>query len=267
MDIFSYLNLKDRDLLKEGLFVAEGRFLTERVLSSSWDLLFVACLSSLEGEFRQKAAKRGQGLPDCPVFGVSREVLESVAGYTFHRGVLAVGRRTREMGMEKLPEWLSCGRRIVMASSLGDPFNVGGLIRSAAAFGWDGVVILDDGADPFSRGALRASMGAAFTLPLWMPSHEEVTSLIREAGYTVIGTVVPPLEGLSLPEYIGPEKIALMFGNEGAGLPKNRRDECDVLLTIPMPGRVDSLNVGVAAGIFLYVLGQDQLQQPPAGLP
>ena len=267
MDISSYLNLKDRDLLREGLFVVEGRFLTERILSSSWDLLFVACLSSLEAEFRHKAAKRGPGLPDCPVFGVSREVLESVAGYAFHRGVLAVGRRPRELGGEKLPEWISRGRRIVMASSPRHPFNVGGLIRSAAAFGWDGMILLDNGADPFSRGALRASMGAAFSLPLWIPSFEKVTSLMREAGYTVAGTVVPPLEGSLLSEYRGPEKIALMFGNEGSGLPKKRCDECDVLLTIPMPGGVDSLNVGVAAGIFLYALGRNEPQQPPAGLP
>ena len=257
MDITSYLNLKDRDLPGEGLFVAEGRFLVERALAAPWETLFVVCLSSLEDEFRQKAALGGTGQPACPVYGVSREILEAMAGYRFHRGVLAVGRRPGGVGREEPPEWLFPGRRLLMMSSLSDPFNVGGLIRSAAAFGWDGAVLLDRCADPFSRGALRASMGAAFTLPLWMPEGPGA-KLIREAGYVVAGTVVPPLEGVALPNFVAPEKMALLVGNEGTGLSGIRREECDILLTIPMPGGVDSLNVGVAAGIFLYALGQDR---------
>ena len=75
------------------------------------------------------------------------------------------------------------------------------------------------------------------------------------------------MKGISLSRYVPPGKMALMVGNEGTGLAGERRGECETLLTIPMPGGVDSLNVGVAAGIFLYALGQNPAQQSPAGLP
>lgn len=180
--------------------------------------------------------------------------LQEIAGFPFHRGVLAAGIRPAGLDSLEPPPWLSGARRILVGSSLSDPFNIGGLLRSAAALGWDGLILADHCADPLTRGGLRASMGAGFSFPLWQPRAGDPLEAARRMGFALAGTVLQEEGSVPLSDFEAPEKLLLLVGNEGLGLSRERRAACDQLVTIPMAKEIDSLNVGVAAGIFLHAL-------------
>ena len=183
MDSRLFADLKDRDLRREGLLVAEGRFLTERLLRSGWPVLGVLCSPRLEGSIRGLAA----GV--CPVQVLPDEEIAAIAGFAFHRGVLAVARRPELPHLEAL---LAPGRSratLVACPGIADAENLGSVIRSAAAFGADGVLVGKRSSDPWSRRALKVSMGASFVLPMAACRDEaQACRILRDAGYTVATT-------------------------------------------------------------------------------
>lgn len=131
-----------------------------------------------------------------------------------------------------------------------DPGNLGTILRTADAVGVDGVVLLGECVDPFSLEAVRASMGALFTVPVvragfaafdhWRRAHT-----IRLVGGTLRGTGLPETI-----DYRGP--VAILMGNEQKGLPEAIEAELDHPVRIPMRGKADSLNLAVATGVMLY---------------
>jgi tRNA G18 (ribose-2'-O)-methylase SpoU len=142
---------------------------------------------------------------------------------------------------------------LVIGSGIQDPDNVGSIVRSCAAFGVAALILGPGCADPFSRRALRVSMGNAFQLPI-MPTSE-LTTVLRELrtdwnveiAATVLDGDAEPLESVNRSE-----RFALLFGSEGFGLEADLVAQCDRKVTLPMRLNTDSLNVAVAAGVFLY---------------
>ncbi len=266
-----YRDLRDRDLRREGLLVAEGRWLVERLLASGWEVLSVVCAPRFAEHFREQASSR------CPVLTADEEQLAQVAGFPFHRGVLAAARRPK---FPSLAAWLS-GRSAVLPPA-GDPgragraspgsaargtlvlcpqltgeYNLGSIVRSAAALGADALAVGSRCCDPLSRRALKVSMGAAFRLPLLTLDEEESADLtrLRAAGWRIAGaSPAPEADPLASWRREGP--VALALGEEAEGLPEPWSGGCDLLLRIPMRAGVDSLNVSVAAGILLHALCQ-----------
>lgn len=138
--------------------------------------------------------------------------------------------------------------RTVVAVEISDPGNVGTLIRSAGALGWQ--IALIGGADPWSPKVLRASAGVQFSHPA--VSVQGLETLI-DLGLTPIAAAV---SGGAAPEAIEADRpIALLVGNEARGLDDSVVDRCAASVTIPMPGDVESLNAGVAGAIAMYALG------------
>jgi tRNA G18 (ribose-2'-O)-methylase SpoU len=255
MELDAYRDLRDRDLRREGLLVAEGRWLVERLLASGWEVLSVLCAPRFAGHFRALAAGR------CPVLTADEERLARVAGFPFHRGVLAAARRPR---FPSLADWLASGASarggsaaggtLVLCPRLTGEYNLGSIVRSAAALGADALAVGPSCCDPLSRRALKVSMGAAFRLPL-LGLEEEVADLerLRAAGFRIAGASPAP-EALPLASWRRDGPVALVLGEEAEGLPAPWAGACDVLLRIPMRAGTDSLNVSVAAGILLYAL-------------
>jgi tRNA G18 (ribose-2'-O)-methylase SpoU len=128
-------------------------------------------------------------------------------------------------------------------------------MRTAAALGYDALAVGSGGADPWSRRCVRVSMGAGFTFPLVsVDDGDDAAMRLRDHGFCIYGTVLARgAQPLSTFGKTG--KHALVFGNEAAGLDDYWRSRCDLELTIPI-ARNDSLNVGVAAGIFMYHLSR-----------
>jgi tRNA G18 (ribose-2'-O)-methylase SpoU len=248
MDPSIFVALRDRDLRRKGLLVAEGRLLAERLLASGWPVLAVLCAPRFTHLFRERTA----GV--CPLHVLPDERIAEVAGYAFHRGVLAVGRRPPLPGYEQLLAEADRPSTLVVCPDVAGAENLGSIIRTAAALGVGGLLLGPRSCDPFSRRALKVSMGAAFSIPLAVVEDEDrACAGLREGGYTVAIASLAP-EALPLQSFRRGRKLCLVLGNEAAGVGEPWISCCDVRLSIPMSAGTDSLNVAVAAGIFLHAL-------------
>lgn len=226
-----------------GLFVAEGRFVVQRLLASRRFrvrsvLVTPAALAAIERDVD----------PTISVFVAERPVLASVTGFDFHRGCLALAERPGATSLDVLT-----GARLLALEGIGNPDNVGGLFRVAAAFGVSGVLLDPTSGDPLYRKAIRTSMGAALTLPFARTQRWPGVLRDRQSeGYNVLALTpalaAPPITAVPPKRFA---KFVLVVGAEGPGLSEAALAAADVHLRIAMSPGVDSLNVAVAAGIAL----------------
>jgi len=243
-----YRHLKQRNLTRHsGLFIAEGMRLVQRLLDSDFSIHSIlaspAHARRIPDEIRQQV----------PVYLAPLPLLENVIGFQFHSGMLACGHRKPGM---LLADWLPTGDRpllIVGCPQVSDPDNLGTLIRTAAAFGADGLMVGKSTADPFSRRTLRISMGNAFFLPIYesVDFSADMQQMQQEFGITAVATLLAP-DARPLSQVQRPPRMLLLMGNEDEGLDPKLADRSDIRVTIPMAEKIDSLNVGIAAGIMLH---------------
>lgn len=144
----------------------------------------------------------------------------------------------------------------LVAQDLRDPGNLGTMLRTCDAVGAGGLILIDDCADPFSAEAVRASMGAVFTVPLTHARWEVFVPWLRsgESGGGGAGQLVAASLREAVP-YRGAAYVApcfILVGNESQGLPEAYEAECDLRVTMPMRGRADSLNAAVAGAVLAY---------------
>ena len=139
---------------------------------------------------------------------------------------------------------------VVILAGIQDPGNLGTILRSAEAFGADGVLALPGTVCAWNPKAVRASAGSVFRLPLLSVSVRDCLEHLREAGVKIWTTTVHEAEPADLVDLTAP--VALILGNEGNGVPAELAAMADGALTIPCPGAVESLNAAVAASVLLY---------------
>jgi RNA methyltransferase, TrmH family len=139
---------------------------------------------------------------------------------------------------------------VVVLAGLQDPGNVGTILRSAEAFGADGVVSLPGTVSAWNSKAVRASAGSVFRVPLLSAMPDECFTRLREASVRVFATVLRGASPAHEADLAGP--VALLIGNEGNGVPADLASRAGGTITIPCPGPVESLNASVAAGVLLY---------------
>jgi tRNA G18 (ribose-2'-O)-methylase SpoU len=233
-----YTKIRERDLVgRERLFVAEGEVVV-RVLATRSRLKI---RSFLIEERRVEALT--DVLAGAPVYVVKQDVMDAVVGFSIHRGVLALGER----GVEPAPaELLQSARIVVGLIGLANHDNVGGIFRSAAAFGADAIVLDHETCDPLYRKSIRVSAGAALLVPF--ARSADVIDDVIAAGLTPLA--LSPRGEVELSEVDPKGRYALILGAEGPGLPDSVMNRCR-RVRIDMPGKLDSLNVGVAAAIAL----------------
>ncbi|KAI5669254.1 hypothetical protein M9H77_19107 [Catharanthus roseus] len=145
--------------------------------------------------------------------------------------------------------WFPFPYRILVLDGIQDPGNLGTLLRSALAFGWDGVFLLYGCCDPFNGKSLRASRGASFQLPIVFGEWTHLKSLKEEFEMRILAA--HPANNFA--DSLAETPLCLKLGGEGSGLSEKSRQECE-LVSIPMAGEFESLNVSVAAEIFHYML-------------
>lgn len=256
--IATYRNLRDRTLRGENLFVAEGRIVARRLLESRFEVQSVLVSEGSVAEFAPLAAGRG-----IPLYMASEPLLSRIVGFPFHLGVLAAGRRRPLPSLDVLvaPPPLASLRMLILPE-VTKPENLGLAVRSAAAFGVDAVLLGGRCCDPFSRRALRVSMGSVLQTPVGQADDlaADLAALKERWGVTLIGAVLER-GARPLAEVCWPPRAAVLVGNEWSGLGADWLALCDQRVTIPMRPGVDSLNLGVAAGIFLYEMTRSR----PAG--
>jgi TrmH family RNA methyltransferase len=238
--------LKDRGLDGE-LLLIEGIKLLEEAQASR--IVIVEVAATPEAEAREPVAAllarlRAAGTP---VRLLEARVLGALSELPTSQGVLALARRP-SFDEDALFRGVPL---LVVGVAVQNPGNLGGLLRTAEAAGSTGAFFTEGCADPFSWKALRGSMGSAFRLPhVAGRSFAVVESRLRERGVRVVATASAGGEPYDRAQLDGP--LALLCGNEAAGLPESVIARADLKVHIPLLGTVESLNVGVAAGIVLF---------------
>lgn len=245
----AYRNLRDRTLRGESLFVTEGRVLTLRLLRSRYEAESVFVAEPYLEEVLAVVQDRA------PVYVAPERLLLDVVGFNFHRGVLAAGRRPPMPLLEDVlpPPGRPGPLRLVVCPEITKPENMGLIFRTAGALGIDAVLLGERSCDPFSRRSLRVSMGAVLVVP-FRKSTDLASDLLRlrqSWNVELLATVLDP-SAERLPQVSWPQRAGLLFGNESEGLRAEWLQIADRHVTLPMAPGVDSLNLGVAAGIFLY---------------
>jgi len=228
-------------------FVAEGRILVEDLLA--WGRAGRVKVVAVLAEAGQVEAVRPLLPPGTELLEATRAELEALAGFPFHRGLLAAARAPASPGADLLG---ACARLLVLPA-VADAENLGQLLRTAAALGLDGA-LLGPGPDPYSRRVVRVSMGTAWKLPLWRV--EDVWAALdawKASGGEVVAAALTP-SALAAGDWRPAPRTALVLGPEGPGLPEAELRRCDRAVRIRMAGGVDSLNVAAAGAILMHRL-------------
>lgn len=193
---------------------------------------------------------------DTPVYVMEHDAMSSLVGFKVTRGVLAACKRPRTLDVSEVLDHV---RNLCVVEGLVDVSNMGALFRSAAALGVDGIIISPECTNPLSRRSIRVSMGNVFRIP-WAKASGECWpsaffNVLREQGFASYALALED-DAVSLDDPVlkAPEKRALFFGNEGAGLSCAVLDGCERHVIIPMARGVDSLNVAASSAVAFWEL-------------
>lgn len=228
---------RDRD----GLFLCEGEHMAgEAIRAGGVQSVFV-------DESRDYAALLALLAPETPVYCVPAHVLEVVSQVKTPQGIAAVVRQPERVALDQL------GDRVLLLENVQDPGNVGTILRTLDAAGFDGCILTSGCADPFSPKTLRATMGSIFRVPLTTASDaSETLRALNKRGYATLAGV---LDGAPFYERSEtPTRICVVIGNEGAGITPETAAACTHRYRLPMRGGAESLNAAIAAAIFMYDL-------------
>lgn len=246
-----YRDLRDVELRKHleaehGLFLAEGEKVVRRALEAGFaprSLLMAP--RWLDGLADVLAAT------DAPCYVLDEGLAEQVTGFHVHRGALASLERRP---LPPVADVLEGARSVLVLEDIVDHTNVGAILRSGAALGFDAVLLSPRCADPLYRRAIKVAMGAVFTMP-WtrLPDWYDALPDLSAAGFTTVALTLAP-DSTPVEEAVaGVERLALVLGSEGHGLSARWEQSADRRAIIPMREGIDSLNVAAATAVACYV--------------
>lgn len=230
-----------KDRREAQAFVVEGVRLAEEALSAGWEadlLLFTAGLSE-----RGRAVVEGFAARGAPVEEVAPEVMRSAGDTQSPQGILAV------LPVRSLPAPESLDFAFI-PDGVRDPGNLGTMLRTAAAAGVGAVFLPPGTVDPYAPKVVRAGMGAHFRLPILVETWEEIGAWLAHTSLTPYLAAAGQGQAYTLADFRAP--TALVIGGEAQGAGAEAEHLARWRLHIPMPGRAESLNAAVAAGIILF---------------
>lgn len=253
-NIFSSLTeaqLRHSREVEEGLFIAESPKVIRVALDAGYEPFALLCeRKHITGDAADIIERSG----DIPVYTGERDVLASLTGYTLTRGVLCAMRRPQLPTVEAV---CHDAHRIVVIDGVVDTTNIGAIFRSAAALGIDGILLTTNSCDPLNRRAVRVSMGSVFLVP-WTWLDAPVQSLNDYGFKTAAMALTDNSVSVDNPTLKAEERLAVVMGTEGDGLPKQTIASADYVVRIPMAHGVDSLNVAAASAVAFWELRMDR---------
>mgnify|MGYP002622450019 CR=1 FL=1 len=254
VDVFATLTeaqLRNKVEPEKGLFIAESPKVIHVALNAGYKPTALLCERR---HITRDAASIIERCGDIPVYTGERELLSQLTGYTLTRGVLCAMRRPKEKTVEEVLQSLtpSGKQRIVVIDGVVDTTNIGAIFRSAAALGIDAVLLTRNSCDPLNRRAVRVSMGSVFLVPwTWLDDYEPLHALgFKTAAMALTDNSI----SIDNPILTEEERLAIIMGTEGDGLPKETITQSDYVVRIPMSHEVDSLNVAAAAAVSFWEL-------------
>ena len=261
-----YQQVRDRDALgpdgRPGLFIGESAVVIGAMLRAGVDVLSI--LTSDRHTERavsmvDEARPFRNNMPDPEVLLVADDVLDATVGFNIHRGFLAVGRRPAQHTVRQVVPAHGQDALLLVVEEINNIDNIGQLFRNAAAFGCSAVILSPGCHDPLYRKSLRVSCGCVLRVPYARSDawNTDLRYIRDDQGFTLLGatgggerTLREVAEELTRPS-TQPRRIAVVMGAEFTGLCDDTLAACTARVKIPMAIGVDSLNVGVAAGVFL----------------
>jgi len=246
--IAAYTNIRERDLIgRQGLFVAEGEVVLRVLLTRSRHeplSIFIA-ERRLAGLMPLLATVR----PSVPIYTAPQAIMDGIAGFPMHRGILALGRRAPPQSTDQLLAVASPRAIVLCLFGIANHDHVAGIFRNAAAFGADAVIIDGVTCDPLYRKAIRVSVGGTLIVPFArLAPAEDLLDVLGRHGFDALA--LSPRGQRRLGDVAGGHRLAILLGSEGAGLPDDILARATTV-AIPMSADFDSLNVATTSGIVL----------------
>lgn len=247
--IEAYRDIRERDLVgRAGLFVAEGKVVVEKLVNSAMHHPLSLLIASKRVAALQPLIS---GLAaDVPVYVATQTVIDAIAGFPLHRGILAIGRRSAVPTVDELLAASGTAATVLVLFGIANHDNMGGIFRNAAAFGADAVLLDADCCDPLYRKAIRVSVGATLLVPFArMARQEGAVDLLERHAFSPVA--LSPAGACLITDWCPAPRTAVLLGAEGPGLSANllRRTQS---IRIAMSAGFDSLNVATTSGIVLH---------------
>jgi TrmH family RNA methyltransferase len=228
--------------LESGLFLVEGIHHVGEAVESGWEMDSVLYSPELlTSKFARELISRLGPMPQ----PVSAQVMESLADKDNPQGILALVRQ-KQTGLENL-QVIRSGVALVAPQ---DPGNLGTILRTLDAVGAEALFLLDGGVELYHPSVVRSSMGTIFWKPIIKASFDKFVEWAHNGQYQLVGTSAHG--DVNYQTLIPKIPWILVMGNEQKGLSKEQTNICDVTVSLPMKGRVSSLNLAVATGVLLY---------------
>ena len=266
MDVFARLTereLRTMNEPEEGIFLAESANVILRAIEDGYEPLSMLVE---EGRLEVEAGPVLDAIEkycgnyvkeSLPVYIAGRDVVINLTGHTLVRGLWMTLKRKPEVTVE---DFFKDKKRIAVMVDVTNPANVGAIFRSATALGMDGVLLTHASVDPLTRRTARTSMGTVFQTPWAQLSLEDsdnasLMNILNSHGFkTVAMALTEDSTSVDNDDIRANEKVAVLLGTEGTGLPKDVIAACDYRVMIPMYHGVDSLNVAAASAISFWEL-------------
>ena len=266
MDVFARLTereLRTMNEPEEGIFLAESANVILRAIEDGYEPLSMLVE---EGRLEVEAGPVLDAIEkycgnyikeSLPVYIAGRDVVINLTGHTLVRGLWMTLKRKPEVTVE---DFFKDKKRIAVMVDVTNPANVGAIFRSATALGMDGVLLTHASVDPLTRRTARTSMGTVFQIPWAQLSLEDsdnssLMNILNSHGFkTVAMALTEDSTSVDNDDIRANEKVAVLLGTEGTGLPKDVIAACDYRVMIPMYHGVDSLNVAAASAISFWEL-------------
>ena len=227
---------------ESGLFLVEGIHHVGEVVEAGWEIESILYSSGvLTSPFAHDLISRFSFNPQ----PVTAQVMETLADKENPQGIIAMVHQRKNQIKDVKPF-----KRAMALVAPQDPGNVGTILRTLDAVGADALFLLDGGVELYHPSVVRASMGTLFWKPIIQTSFDEFVEWARKGNYQLIGTSAKA--DVEYQTLVPQVPWVLVLGNEQKGLSSHQTAACDVTVSLPMQGRVSSLNLAVAAGVLLY---------------
>ncbi|MCD6190301.1 MAG: RNA methyltransferase [Sulfurimonas sp.] len=245
-----YQQLREGAFRSDNSFIADSPKVVNILLNTEIQVKSILATQEYYDEFKELISSKI--IPK--LYLASKSDMQSIVGHKIHHNCMMHGIRPEPAKLEDL------GEQIIMLDTITSTENVGSIARSAAALGIDSYMLPKEAPHPFSRRALRVSMGHASSLKIYI--YDDIFQAIQDlklSGYRVYAAEIS--EGSTyLSNVITPKKWVLIMGHEGKGISDKILELCDEVVTIEMHEGIKSLNVSVAASIIMYQFKRDLLK-------
>lgn len=229
---------------QQGLFLAEGlRTVEEAVASKSVEMIFYTAIE----DARTREVLEQAAAENVRLICVAENVMKKIADTETPQGIIAICR----MEQPSLDELLASGKMLLVLDRVGDPGNIGTMLRTGDAAGIGGLILLKGSADIYAPKTVRSSMGSLFHVPvLGGVAEADFVRSAKKAGYELMVTTLEGADNLYKADLSG--RLAFVMGNEANGVSDTLLASADKRVFIPMAGRAESLNVAMAAGVVMF---------------